>query len=481
MSTAVEVIFLGLLAYFLVLNALYLGVTAVALIQLHLQRGRSYIELGRLSASAATLPVSIVVPAYNEAAILRDSVTALLALTYPEFEVIVVNDGSSDSTLATAIRDFALEPQDVFHPTPLGTARVRGVFRSRRHPRLWVIDKENGGWADALNAGLNLARYPFVAHVDADCYLETDSLLRLMRPINFAPDETIIVAATIRVANGLEIRDGQIASVSLPRSLVERFQLVEYLSAFVLNRLGWSALNSIPVVSGAGGVWPKRVLMELGGFSTKVTHADIEVTLHAHAMLRARGVPYRIINAPDATIWTQVPMTWHDLKVQRKRWQRVVFEMLWKYRCVILNPRYDYFGMVCMPYLLVYEGLGPFIEAFSYAFVVVLAVLGWLSLKAAVVFMCFSFGMTAVIRILSLLADVVYFKSHTRRSLLTLSATAFLEPLVYHLAVLGHRMLALLEFLRGRRTHETMVRKAIAGDIPAGLDRVASEQSPVGQ
>jgi cellulose synthase/poly-beta-1,6-N-acetylglucosamine synthase-like glycosyltransferase len=463
-STVVEVVFVALLGYFLVLNSLYLAITASALVQLHREHGRHYIDLDRLSASAAALPVSVIVPAYNESEILGDSLTALLASAYGEFEIIVVNDGSTDNTLETAIRQFALAPHDVFHPTPLQSAPVRAIYRSRCYPNLWLIDKQNGGSGDAINAGLNLARYPYAAHIDADSVVEPETLMRLMRPINFAPDEVIVVGATLRVANGLQINDGQISDVSLPRRLVERFQLIEYLSAFVLNRLGWGSLNSIPVISGAGGIWPKRVLMELGGFSTKYTHSDIEATIHTHAALRPQGVQYRILNVPDATIWTQTPMSWHDLEVQRKRWQRVVFEMLWDYRQLIFNPRYGYFGLIGMPYLLIYEGLGPFVEAFAYVFVAVLAVLGMLSLKAVMVFLCFSFGLTAIVRILSLLADVLYFKVYPRRSLAALAAVAFLEPPVYHVAQLPYRMRALLEFLRGQRTHEQMVRKAIAVD-----------------
>jgi peptidoglycan-N-acetylglucosamine deacetylase len=204
--------------------------------------------------------------------------------------------------------------------------------------------------------------------------------------------------------------------------------------------------------------------MDLGGFSTEDTHCDSEATIHAHAMLRASGTRFRIINVPEATVWTQVPMSWRDLMVQRKRWQRVVYEMLWRYRKLIFNPRYGYFGMLCMPYLLVYEGVGAFVEAFAYLFVIALGLLGLLSAQALVLFLCFSFGLTAVVRLLSLLADILYFRVYPRRSLALLAGLAFLEPPFYHLVQLPWRMAALLEFFRGQRTHEKMVRTAIARD-----------------
>jgi cellulose synthase/poly-beta-1,6-N-acetylglucosamine synthase-like glycosyltransferase len=462
-TTVVSVIFVALLGYFLIVNALYLGITISAIFHLHAQRGRGYVDLDRLLASSATLPVSVIMPAYNESLVLKDAVTAMLASVYGEFEIIVINDGSTDATLQCAIADFSLEPRDVFHPVPLPTATVRGTYRSRRYPNLWLVDKHNGGGADALNAGLNLSHYPVVAHIDADCIVEPDALMHLMRPINFAPEEIVVVGATLRVANGLELTGGKITGVSLPARLVERFQLLEYLSAFVLNRLGWGSLNAMPVISGACGAWPKRLLLDLGGFSTQDTHCDIEATIHAHAALRSTGVPYRILNVPDATVWTQVPMSWHDLKLQRKRWQRVVFEVLWGYRRLIFNPRYGYFGLICMPYLLIFEGLGPFIESLGFAFVLVLAGLGVFSFKALLLFLCFSLGLSAIVRIVSLLADVLYFRVYSRRSLLTLAALAFLEPLVFHLAQLPQRIVAWFEFLRGQHTHETMVRKPIGG------------------
>jgi cellulose synthase/poly-beta-1,6-N-acetylglucosamine synthase-like glycosyltransferase len=463
MSTGTEIVFVALLGYFLSLNSLYLALTVAALIQLHRESGHRYVDFTRLETSAATLPVSVLVPAYNEERILGDALTALLNSSYREFEVIVVNDGSTDDTLEVAIRDFEMEPHDVFHPAPLDTSPVRGTYRSRRHPNLWLVDKENGGAADALNAALNLARYPFVVHLDADCLVEPDTLMRLMCPINFAPDETVVVGATLRVANGLEVRRGRIVRESLPHRLVERFQVIEYLSAFVLNRLGWGALNAIPVISGGCGAWPKRVLIELGGFSTKDTHFDIEATIHAHAMLRSAGVRYRILNVPEATVWTQVPMTWRDLEVQRKRWQRVVYEMLWNYRRLIFNPRYGYFGMLSMPYLLIYEGVGAFVEASAYVFVGVLAALNLLSVQSLVLFLCFSFGLTAVVRLLSVLADILYFRVYPRRSLVALAGLALLEP-IYHLVQLPYRLAAFPEFLRGQRTHEKMARTAIASD-----------------
>ena len=287
MSTAVEIIFVALLGYFLVLNSLYLAIGVVALFQLHRERGREYIDLEQVASSAATLPLSVLIPAYNESLILRNVVLSLLGSA-----VWRSSRSSSSTTDRRTPRSRPRSASSRSSRTTSFTRRhfrrrpIRGTYRSRCYPNVWMIDKQNGGAADALNAGLNLARYPFVAHIDADCVVEPDALIRLMRPINFAGDEVVVAGATLRVANGLDVTDGRIDRVRLPGRLVERFQLIEYLSAYVLNRLGWGALNSIPVISGGCGVWPKRVMMDLGGFSTTDTHFDIEATIHAHAELQ---------------------------------------------------------------------------------------------------------------------------------------------------------------------------------------------------
>lgn len=203
------------------------------------------------------------------------------------------------------------------------------------------------------------------------------------------------------------------------------------------------------------------------------THYDIEATIHAHAALRAGETPYRLVTVPDAVVYTQVPTTWRDLLSQRKRWQRVVYEMLREYRRLILNPRYGYFGMLGMPYLLLFEGIGPFVEVFSYAFVIVLAVVAELNAGSLALYLCFSFGLTALIRILSLLADVIYFRAYPRNAVATITLLALVGPLVFHVAQLPHRMLGFIEFLRGRRTHETMTREPFAQQSPTGTTQPA--------
>ncbi|MGH2841450.1 MAG: glycosyltransferase, partial [Solirubrobacteraceae bacterium] len=241
------------------------------------------------------------------------------------------------------------------------------------------------------------------------------------------------------------------------------FQVVEYMSAFLSHRLAWSRLNSVLVIAGGFGIWRRDVVLELGGYATDVTHEDFELTINAHRYFRANNVPYRIVMVPDATVWTQAPTSWRDICNQRKRWQRIVLETIWKYRSMLFNPRYGSIGMLTMPYVLVYEALGAFIEAFAYVFVILLASLGLLDVQFLLLFLAFSIGLNAAIRLAGLILDVAFFNTYGRRDVVRLGLLALLEPLVYRPALLVPRMLAMREFLMGHKGHEPMTRSAMSG------------------
>jgi cellulose synthase/poly-beta-1,6-N-acetylglucosamine synthase-like glycosyltransferase len=463
MNHTTHIIYAVLLSYFLTLNLSTIGFIVVAIGENRMRRRQAdYTDLARLATSHATPAISVIVPAYNEEAVIRDTVLSILGSHHPQFEVLVVNDGSTDATLDVLRESFDLELRDVFYPQPIETRPVRHIYRSRKHENLWVIDKANGGEADACNAGVNIAYYPYVLHTDADCIFEPDTLIQVLRPINFDPRRIIAIGGQLRPANGLTVDDGRIVDSRLPTSLVARFQVVEYMSAFLTYRLAWSRLNSVPVIAGGFGVWRRDAVVGLGGYATDVTHEDIELTIHAHRDFRANHVPYRIVVVPDATVWTQTPSTWNDIRTQRKRWQRIVLETLWKYRKMLFNPRYGSVGMVTMPYLLIYEGLGPFVEAFAYLFIIVMASLGLLDVQFLLLFLLFSIGLSAAIRLAGLMLDVVFFETYSRRDVLRLGLLAILEPLVFRPALLFPRMYAMQEFLTGHKTHEPMVRTAMS-------------------
>lgn len=459
MSHVAQIVYAVLIGYFAAVNLGYAVLTVIGIRQgrWRAQQAR-YTRFASIAASATTVPVSVIVTAFNEEQVIGDSISSMLLSRHPEFEVIVVNDGSTDRTLQVLKERFGLERREAFYPAPIPTAPVRGIYGSPDHPNLSVIDKENGRQADAANAGVNLARFRYIAQTDSDCTFEPDTLLRIVRVVNFDPGRVIAIGGQLRLSNGLPRHDGEVEARGLPRHWVERFQVVEYMAAFLLHRLGWGRINGLPVVAGGWGVWRKDVVIDLGGYATDVTHNDIEITIAAHERLRRLHVPYEIAAVPDSIVWTQAPSTWRGLQSQRKRWQRVVIEVTWKFRRMLFNPRYGVVGMITMPYLLLYEGLGPVVEAFAYVFTVTLAILGILDPRALIVFLTFSLGLNAVLRLASLFTDTSLLASYSRGEVLKLLAAAILEPVIYRTMLLPARLLAFWEFFTGRKTHESVAR-----------------------
>ena len=298
---------LAILGYFLALNTVYLLFCVVAYGRLRQHRRRwTARDLEAVLRSPATPAISIVVPAYNEEATLADSVRSLLHLNYPQFEVIVVSDGSTDGTLAVAGREFEMVRAPVSHARPMPTQRVRGIYQSLAHPNLVMIDKANGGKADAINAGINAARYPLVCVLDADSLIEEHSLARAVLP--FIEDaDTIAVGGLVRVANGCRVERGRVTEVRLPRSHLAMFQSVEYLRAFLAGRVALSAINALLIISGAFGLFKRDAVVEVGGFRPDTIGEDMELVTRLHRFSRERGRRFRIVFQPEPICWTQAP------------------------------------------------------------------------------------------------------------------------------------------------------------------------------
>src|SRR3712207_687365 len=280
------------MAYFVVINVYYVTLFLFATSENRLRARQQGIEDFRLlSRSRHTLPVSVIVPGYNEEQTVSDCLHSLGKLDYPQYEVIMVNDGSTDRTLDVLMDEFDLVRADIFSRCHFETAGVRGVYRSRRYPEFYVIDKANGGKADSLNAGINFSRYPYVCTCDADTIFAEESLLKAMRVILRDPQRTVAVGSLIGINNGYEIEDGEVKKTGLPKEPIVSLQLIEYLRSFLLNRLAWTRMNFMMVVSGAFAIYRRDVLIELGGFSKDFTCEDIEMTFRVHEFMRREGRP----------------------------------------------------------------------------------------------------------------------------------------------------------------------------------------------
>lgn len=446
--------FIGINSGYMVLNLLSLG-SLKRYVEMH-----SLDDLPR-SVSGFEPPVSVLVPAYNEEATIAGSVRSMLQLNYPEYEVVVINDGSKDGTMAALQREFSLLPFPEASWQRLRTKTVRGIYRSATYPTLRVIDKENGGKADALNAGINAARYPLFCGVDADSVLERDSLRRVIEPFLEDP-RTIASGGTVRIANGCTVDSGFLTSVGLPRNPLALLQIVEYLRAFLFGRLGWSPLNAVLIISGAFGIFRKEVVVEAGGYRHDTVGEDMELVVRLHRLFRARGTPYRIVFVPDPICWTEAPESLRVLKNQRVRWQRGLSESLTMNLGLLFHPRGGAAGWLAFPFMAIFEWLGPLIEVAGYAFMISAWLLGMVSGEAFWTFILVAFGFGLVLSVSSLLLEEISFHIYPKPGqIAVLLVVVILENFGYRQLNSLWRLWGLLLWMTGSKARwGEMTRKA---------------------
>jgi cellulose synthase/poly-beta-1,6-N-acetylglucosamine synthase-like glycosyltransferase len=437
--------FIGINAGYLLLNLLSFG-SLKRYVQSHGDAGSLRLYAG------FEPPVSILVPAYNEEATIAASVRSLLQLSYPEYEVIVVNDGSKDKTLESLQREFRLVPFPEAYWRRLAVKPVRQIYRSTLHHNLRVIDKDNGGKADALNAAINASRYPHICGVDADSILERASLQRVVRPFLENP-RTIAAGGTVRVANGCRVEGGFLTQVGLPRKLLPLFQIVEYLRAFLFGRLGWSVLNAMLIISGAFGVFRKENVVAVGGYRTDTVGEDMELIVRLHRVNRLAGTPYRITFVPDPVCWTEAPESLRVLKNQRVRWQRGLSESLTLNLKLLLHPRGGAAGWVAFPFMVVFEWLGPLIEVAGYALMIAGFALGIVSRDAFIAFMAVALSFGVMLSVSALLLEELSFHVYSRpRELAALLAVSLLENFGYRQLNSVWRLWGLLHWAVGAKS-----------------------------
>ncbi len=402
---------------------------------------------------ARSIPgISLLVPAYNEERTVVENLQSLLTSRYPRFEVIVVNDGSSDGTLAAVIAAFHLERVELQRPALAPCAPIRGVYRHRDFPNLLLIDKENGGKSDALNAALNYARHPLVCGVDADSLLDHQALLRAVRPFAEQPATLIAVGGTIRIANGSEVRNGQIVREGMPRRPVLLFQVVEYLRAFLISRLSLSRLGSVAIISGAFGLFQRRAVLEVGGYTHGTVGEDMELIVKLHRHFLESGRPYSIQFVPDPVCWTEAPETLAGLRRQRTRWQRGLCEVLWLHRDMVLRPRYGRIGLIGLPVYVLFDVIGPFLDLAG----LLLLPFCWYYELISYPFLLAYFGVVALYGVfLSMSAlvmgELALFHTAQKRDMVALAFAAVAENFGYRQLNLWWRIEGLWQFLRGRQ------------------------------
>lgn len=441
---AVQWFFLG---YVVMLNAVYLLLSMLSVI--YIRKYTSERDIAEIPPfySAFAPPISIIVPAYNEETTIADSIRSLFQIIYPDYEIIVVNDGSKDGTLQALIREFSLIPMPDSYTSALKTEKIRSIYQSTGHYNLRVIDKANGGKADSLNAGISISDNELVCCVDADSLLQPDSLIRVVQPFIEAP-ETVACGGSIRIANGCRFSGSYLESVGLPKHPLSLLQVVEYLRAFLFGRLGWSPLNAMLIISGAFSVFRKEAVLAVGGYRTDTVGEDMEIIVRLHHYYRLKRQKYRITFVPDPICWTQVPEDARTLRNQRARWQRGLGESLSLHRQLMFHPRAGLVGWLAYPFMLIFELLSPVIELAGYGFMIVGFTLGVVSPVAFIAYMTIALGMGFLLSLNALLLEELSFHMYTRVSdIFQLLGAIVLENLGYRQFIMLCRVQGLLQWL----------------------------------
>ncbi len=404
-------------------------------------------------------PITIIAPAYNEALTVLESVEALLALEYPAFEVIVVNDGSTDDTLKKLVDRFDLRPAARLCNPATPHAPIRGFHASPRVPRLVVVDKENGGKSDAVNAGINASRTPLICITDADTLFESDALLRAVWP--FIEDPlTVAVGGTVAVVNGSRVNAGRVIEVRLPTNFLPLVQVLEYQRAFAMVRLGLSRLQAISIISGAFGLFRRDAVIEVGGYSLGTVGEDMELVVKLHRLFRESGRPYAMRFMPEAVVWTQAPESLGDLGRQRTRWQRGALETFWKHRSLSLNPRYGPVGLIKFGQIILMDVVGPIITVLGYVLIPLCWAAGLLSNEYFMAFLAAVFAFGVLTSALSLtFGQFILGRIERPRFMAIMGAVAVMENLGYRQLCNLWRIQGWWQYLRKHQQWGPMTRK----------------------
>lgn len=447
-----------MLGFYFVISVFSIGETRLYM------RKLSFTNYRVLASSDLAPSVSLIAPVYNEGPNILENVRSLLSLHYENMELIVVNDGSKDDTLAQLITGYSLQRANgPLHAALLATQKVRGVYRSTNpvYRKLVVLDKENGGKADALNAAINMAKNQYVVAIDGDCILEQDALLKLTKPfLETTHARVIATGGVIRIANSCEVANGRLVRVHLPEVQLARFQVLEYFRAFLLGRMAWTRLNGLLIISGAFGAFDREVVIACGGYNHKTVGEDMELVVRMRRYMEEHKLPYRVRYIPEPLCWTEAPVTYKILGRQRNRWARGTVETLWMHRRMFFNPRYGLLGLLSYPYWFFFEMLAPVIEFSGFCVFIILALLGridWPLFTALILFILF-WGY--LFSFFGILMEVSTFNQYREKGdMRKLMVTAFLEPLLLHPFVVWSAVRGYFDLMRRKKNWGEMTRQ----------------------
>lgn len=425
------------------------------------KKQNSFVDYRTLLSSQFAPSVSLIAPAYNESMTIVDNVRSLLALHYNNYEVIIVNDGSKDNTLDLLIEAYELERVDWLLHEHVSTKPVRGIYKAKNpaYQKLVVVDKVNGGKADALNVGINVSGNKYIACIDVDCVLESDSLLKLVKPFMEEKSQVIATGGVIRIANSCVIEEGRLIKVQVPDKFIARVQVLEYFRAFLMGRMAWAHVNGLLLISGAFGMFHKATVIKAGGYNHNTVGEDMELLVRMRRMMYEEKKPCKVAFIPDPLCWTEAPQTWSILNKQRNRWTRGTAETLMLHRKMILNRRYGVLGMISLPAWVLFEWLAPLIEFFGIIFFICLVLLGYANWMYFFSFLGLVYTFAIMISVFAILFEERSYQQYKRpRHMLRLILSALLEPFFYHPLTVWAAVKGNYDLLTGKKSWGEMTR-----------------------
>ncbi len=444
------------LFYFVAANFVYTLLMVLSLYSVSLHaRFAAQKAYSDMADSPVTPPVAFIVPAYNEAHVIVHTVLSLLELNYPEKEIIVVDDGSTDRTVDQLIERFGLRRLDMIYREALKTNLVTAFYFSPELPQLLVMSVGHGGKPNALNAGINMARSPYFCTVDADSIIERDAVLRLMAPVVQSSENTVVSGGIVRIANGCVVNHGIITKVELAKTWLERCQTVEYIRTFLFGRPGWNALNATFITSGAFCLLHKESVIEAGGFSSDTVTEDIDMIARLRRSLTDKKRKYRIVFTSDPICWTESPRTIKMLARQRRRWQLGLTQTVLKNRDMIFNPRFGTMGLLSMPFHTYLEAMGCVVEALGTFLIPISYLLGAMPVPMFLLFLFLAVGYGTLLSMGSVVLEELTLRRYPSwKHVLILMAYAVIENIGYRQMVTLFRAHGVLQYFTGRKRWE---------------------------
>jgi cellulose synthase/poly-beta-1,6-N-acetylglucosamine synthase-like glycosyltransferase len=454
----------GILIYSVSLLLFYvlIVICSIAEIKLYIRKS-SFTDYNLLASSEYAPTVSILAPAYNEGANIIENVRSLLAVHYNNIELIVINDGSKDDSLQKLIEAYNLVKIPFLVNEKIKTKPIRGIYKSNNslYHKLIVVDKINGGKADALNTGINVASNKYLVCIDVDCILEQDAMLKLIKPfLEETKKRVIATGGVIRIANSCEIVNGKLVKVHLPKQLLPRMQSLEYIRAFLLGRMAWSRMNGLLIISGAFGAFDREIAIKAGGYNAATVGEDMELIVRMRRYMHENKLPYKVSFIPDPLCWTEVPGSYKILGRQRNRWTRGTIETLQIHKKMFFNHRFGILGIISYPYWFFFELLAPLIEFSGFVFFIISLISGYIKWPFSILLPGFIVAFGFLYSIFAILIEVLTFNQYKRRSdIFKLILISFAEPIFFHPFVVWSAVRGNIDFLRKKKSWGEMTRQ----------------------